>query len=183
LLRLLPGARFTPVRGNIDTRLRKLDSGEFDALVLAVAGLRRLGRLERISAALPPDICVPAPGQGIIAVEARADDVKVRDLLGPVNDAVTAAALTAERAVVTRLGGGCQMPIGAYACVEDRHLRLTAIVAAADGRRAVSARATGAVADAEGVGARAAEQLLAGGASEILAEVERLRAAVEGHEP
>jgi hydroxymethylbilane synthase len=183
LTRLFPGARFVPIRGNLDTRLRKLDAGEFDALVLAAAGLIRLGHQRRISAALPPDTCVPAPGQGIIAVEIRSDDEATRDIVKTIDDPVAAAALTAERAVVTRLGGGCQMPIGAYAIASENGLVLTAIVVSVDGARTVRTDTRGLLAEAELVGARAAEQLLARGAADLLADVDRARAAVEGLQP
>src|SRR5688500_2974538 len=125
LTRAFPGARFLPIRGNLGTRLRKLDSGEVDALVLAAAGLRRLERAARISATIPIDMCVPAPGQGIIAVEIRSGDRQVGPLVARIEDPAAAAALRAERAVVTRLGGGCQMPIGAYAAVSNGTLTLT----------------------------------------------------------
>lgn len=183
LSRLLPNARFTPVRGNLDTRLRKLDTGEFDALVLAAAGLKRLGQDARISAALPPQACVPAPGQGIIAVEIRSNDGRMRALVEQIDDRVSAAALAAERAVVTRLGGGCQMPIGAYAAASAGGLSLSAIVVSLDGERAARAEAGGPLSEAESIGTRAAERLLAEGAAEILADVERSRAAVEGLQP
>ena len=183
LSRLFPNARFVPIRGNLDTRLRKLDAGEFDALVLASAGLKRLGHASRISAALPPGACVPAPGQGIIAVEIRSSDARVRALVEQIDDRVSAAALAAERTVVTRLGGGCQMPIGAYAAASADGLSLRAIVVSLDGERAVRAEASGALEEAEGIGARAAERLLADGAAAILAEVDRARAAVEGLQP
>jgi hydroxymethylbilane synthase len=183
LARLFPGARFEPIRGNLDTRLRKLDAGGFDALVLAAAGLMRLGHGGRISALLPPEACVPAPGQGIIAVEIRSGDEPVRRVVEPISEPAATAALTAERTVVTRLGGGCQMPIGAYAAAAGDELTLVAIVLSLDGARATRAHATGLMADAERVGARAAERLLAEGAAEILAEVEQARAAVEGLQP
>ena len=183
LSRLFPAARFEPVRGNLETRLRKLDAGEFDALVLAAAGLRRLGHASRISAALPPDACIPAPGQGIIAVEIRSGDARVRALVERINDRMAAAALTAERAVVTSLGGGCQMPIGAYAAVAAGRIALHAVVLSLDGQRAARAEEAGPIADAEHVGTSAATRLLAGGAGEILAGVERARAAVEGLQP
>lgn len=183
LARLVPGARFEPIRGNLDTRLRKLDAGGFDALVLAAAGLNRLARADRISALLPPDACVPAPGQGIIAVEIRSDDEHVRRAVEPIGDRAAGAALTAERAVVTRLGGGCQMPIGAYAAGAGGELSLTAIVLSLDGARAVRAHVSGPAVDAERLGLRAAERLLAEGAGEILAEVAQARAAVEGLQP
>jgi hydroxymethylbilane synthase len=183
LARLFPGARFEPIRGNLDTRLRKLDAGGFDALVLAAAGLMRLGHGGRISALLPPEACVPAPGQGIIAVEIRSGDEPVRRVVEPIGEPAATAALTAERTVVTRLGGGCQMPIGAYAAAAGDELTLVAIVLSLDGARATRAHATGLMADAERVGLRAAERLLAEGAGEILAEVEQARAAVEGLQP
>jgi hydroxymethylbilane synthase len=183
LTRLFPGARFAPIRGNLDTRLRKLDGGEFDALVLAAAGLIRLGHERRISATLPPGACVPAPGQGIIAVEVREDDGKTTSVVRKINDAAAAAALTAERAVVTRLGGGCQMPIGAFAVEAAGTLALTAIVISVDGSRTARAEAHGPLADAALIGARAADDLLARGAADILAQVEQTRAAVEGLQP
>jgi hydroxymethylbilane synthase len=183
LTRLAPRARFMPIRGNLDTRLRKLDAGEYDALVLAAAGLNRLERAARISAMLPPDVCVPAPGQGIIAVEIRVGDSSVRDVVAHINDPVAAAALAAERAVVVRLGGGCQMPIGAYAAIGGGSLAVTAIVVSVDGARAVRADAQGRTEDAEKIGAQAAELLLARGAAGILADVERARVTVEGLQP
>jgi hydroxymethylbilane synthase len=183
LARLLPGARFMPIRGNLDTRLRKLDSGEFDAIVLASAGLRRLEREDRISAALPVASCVPAPGQGIIAVEIRSDNKALREQLAGIDDRAAAVALTAERAVVRRLGGGCQMPIGAYAAVGEATLDITAVVISLDGARAVRAEASGVPANALALGAEVAERLLAQGASEILADVQRAQAAVEGLQP
>lgn len=183
LSRLFPNARFEPIRGNLDTRLRKLDAGDVDALVLAAAGLRRLGHADRVSAALPPEACVPAPGQGIIAIEVRSSDTAVRELVDWIDDAASSAALAAERAVVTRLGGGCQMPIGAYAAAAADRLSLSAIVVSLDGMRAARAEAAGPMTDAERIGAQAAERLLAHGAADILAEVESARAAVEGLQP
>src|SRR5262249_1465900 len=106
LTRLFPAARFDPIRGNLDTRLRKLDEGQYDAIVLAAAGLRRLGSAHRISMALPATACVPAPGQGIVAVEIRSDDARLREIVSRMNDRTAAAALDAERAVVQALGGG-----------------------------------------------------------------------------
>ncbi len=174
LTRLFPGARFQPIRGNLDTRLRKLDSGDYDALVLAAAGLRRLNHAPRISAALPAETCVPAPGQGIIAIEIRDDDVRAREHVVTIHDALTGVALTAERAVVTRLGGGCQMPIGAYAQIDGETLHLAAIVSALDGTREVRASVAGSVHEPEVVGVRVADALLARGADTILAEAQRV---------
>ena len=183
LRRMLPGATFEPVRGNLGTRLRKLDEGQFDALVLAAAGLRRLGQESRISALLPVAACVPAPGQGIIAVEIRSDDAGTRELVAKADDALTGAALVAERTVVERLGGGCQMPIGAYAATAGDVMTLTAIVLSIDGNRAVTTAQSGPLTDAAALGMRAAQELLAGGAGEILAEVDKVRAGVEGLQP
>ena len=183
LLHVLPRARFSAIRGNLDTRLRKLDTGDFDAIVLAAAGLRRLGHESRISVALPPNVCIPAPGQGIIAVETRSDNVQVRTMVERLNDRAAAAALTAERMVVRHLGGGCQMPIGAYAVVSNNQLSLATIVVSTDGERVVRAEGTGSIADAEMIGSRTAIRLLAQGAAEILAEGESARAAVEGLQP
>ena len=115
LAAVLPHARFTPIRGNVDTRLRKLDAGDYEALVLAAAGLRRLGLASRISAAIPVDVCIPAPGQGIVAIEIRDDDRETRDTVSPITDREAAMSLAAERAVVAALGGGCQLPLGAIA--------------------------------------------------------------------
>jgi len=183
LSRVFPNAQFQPIRGNLDTRLRKLDSGEFDAIVLAAAGLRRLEHGNRISASLPVSACVPAPGQGIIAIEMRSNDQRVRELLARIDDSPAARALTAERAVVRRLGGGCQMPIGAFADVTDDTVTLTGIVISVDGARAARATATGSAANAEAIGVNVAEQLLERGADEILADVQRAQAAVEGIQP
>ena len=184
LTRLFPGAHFLPVRGNLGTRLAKVDARhDYDALVLAAAGLARLKHEGRISALLPVDACVPAPGQGIIAVEVREGDERVLAPLATVTDAPATAALTAERAVVTHLGGGCQMPIGAYAAIENKSLTMTAIVISVDGAQAVRAEALGRTADAHAIGIEAAEQLLARGAGEILADVQRAHGAVEGLQP
>ncbi len=183
LLRLLPAGRFLPIRGNLDTRLRKVDAGEFDAIVLAAAGLRRLERADRISAYLPSTACVPAPGQGIIAIEIREGDLRTRALVAPIDDRDAAAALTAERAVVRRLGGGCQMPIGAYAKVSAGDMTITGVVVSPDGSRAVKADAAGSTTDAAALGAMVAERLLAQGAAEILEDVQRTQGAVEGIQP
>lgn len=184
LTRLFPGATFPPVRGNLDTRLRKVDArGDYDALVLAAAGLKRLDHGARISAPLPVDACVPAPGQGIIAVETRMRDTRVLDAVGTINDAKTAAALTAERAVVSRLGGGCQMPIGAYAQIDGDNLTMMAVVVSLDGAQAARAELRGAVSDAEALGREVAERLLTRGAGEILGDVQRAHGSVEGLQP
>ena len=172
LLNLFPKARFTNVRGNVDTRLRKLDAGEQDALVLAAAGLRRLGFAARISLTLPADVCVPAPGQGIVAIETREGDTATRDVVLRISDADAAAALDAERAVVEALGGGCQTPIGALATMVDRSsLELIGVVASLDGSRVIRATGRASLADASELGLRVGQELMAKGANEILAQV------------
>ncbi len=172
LRRVYPDATFGLIRGDLDTRLRKLDEGQYDALVLAAAGLKRLGAGGRISARLPLDSCVPAPGQGAIAVQIRAKDEAVRARVLAINDVDTAAALHAERACVAALGGGCQMPIGALAQVINADtLDLRAIVIAPDGSQLVRAQTSGPLSDPESTGRRAAEALLAQGAREILAKL------------
>jgi hydroxymethylbilane synthase len=174
LTRLMPGARFTPIRGNLDTRLRKLDEGAHDALVLAAAGLRRLGFASRITMTMPIDACVPAPGQGIVAIEIREGDRETAGAIARIDDAMAGAALIAERSLVEALGGGCQTPIGALATpVDGNTLDLVAVVVALDGSRAVRAHARGTRADAESLGSRVGEHLLAQGAGDILAEAQR----------
>ena len=168
---LLPKALFVPVRGNVDTRLRKLDEGQYDVLVLASAGLRRLGFGDRISAAIAPEDCVPAPGQGVVAVEIRRDNERCRDAVRRIHDEAAAAALAAERAVVETLGGGCQLPLGAFARARGQDLDLLALVCSSDGARVLRAREAGSVADPRGLGQHVARQLAAGGAAALLDEV------------
>lgn len=175
-------ATFLPVRGNLDTRLRKLDSGDYDALVLAAAGLRRLERGARISALLPVDLCVPAPGQGIIAIEIRQGDARAAALIKPIDDRSASLALRAERAVVDRLGGGCQMPIGAFARITTGDtLSITSIVVSTDGSRSVRATIDGSVHAPEQLGRQAADTLLADGAESILADARRAMSPTESH--
>lgn len=169
LRRVLPQARFEPIRGNLDTRLRKLEGGDYDVIVLAAAGMRRLNLAERISAVIPTDICVPAPGQGAIAIEIRADDARARAAVAAIDDADTAVALRAERSFVLALGGGCQMPIGGLCRLTDGVLDLMGIVASLDGARFVRHRKLGARHAAADLGRDLAEQLLRDGAAEILA--------------
>ena len=169
LTRLLPHATFSPIRGNLETRLRKLDAGDHDALVLASAGLLRLGSGARISLALPIDVCVPAPGQGIIAIETRAGNERAHAAVSRISDPDAEAAFTAERALVEALGGGCQTPIGALASpTGNSELTLVASVVSLDGRRIVGASGKGPRSDARGLGVRVAEQLIAQGAEAIL---------------
>jgi len=171
LIARFPRARFLPIRGNLDTRLRKVDSGDFDVIVLAAAGLRRLGLASRISATVPADICLPAPGQGIIAIETRVGDRPVLDVVRQLDDPASAAALAAERALVRRLGGGCQMPIGAYATLSGADLSVSGVVVSLDGARTVRASGQGPASRAALVGDEVGAQLLAAGAASILADV------------
>ncbi|MGH9143316.1 MAG: hydroxymethylbilane synthase [Vicinamibacterales bacterium] len=177
LRRLLPEARFTGIRGNLDTRLRKLDEGAHDALVLAAAGLSRLGFGSRISLSLASDICVPAPGQGIVAIEVRDDDAGVREAVARFNDSSAGDALIAERALVAALGGGCQTPVGALASVADNdQLDIVAVVVSLDGGRLIRGRARAARSEAAALGTRVGAQLIADGAGDILAEAQRTAA-------
>jgi hydroxymethylbilane synthase len=175
LHRLLPGATFEPIRGNVDTRLRKLDEGRYDAIVLACAGLERVGFADRISLALPVTACVPAPGQGAVGVERRTDaPAALAACIDALDDAVTRAEVQAERLVVEILEGGCQAPIGALArAAADGTLELHASVTSLDGDelRAVAFGSTG---DPLALGRKVGAQLLADGAADLLA-----RSAVE----
>jgi hydroxymethylbilane synthase len=170
---LFPRACFEPVRGNVDTRLRKLDEGGYDALVLAAAGLRRLGFGARITTVLPVEHCVPAPGQGIIAIETRAGDRTTERLLEPLNDARAATSLRAERALVAALGGGCQLPLGGLALHDGSALEMHAVVATPDGRRMLKRRGRAPAADPESLGRQIAEELARDGAGEILDAVRK----------
>jgi hydroxymethylbilane synthase len=165
---LIPSATFAPIRGNVDTRLAKLDAGGFDALVLACAGLRRLGFADRISAPIPVDQCVPAPGQGIVAIEIRQDDKAARGAVGPLRDESAGRALAAERALVAALGGGCQLPLGAFACEQDRKLVMDAIVTSLDGTRSARRSMSGRTSEPDELGRRLAAALEAEGAGELL---------------
>jgi hydroxymethylbilane synthase len=165
---LLGRATFAPIRGNVDTRLAKLDAGEFDALVLACAGLRRLGFGDRISAQIPVEQCVPAPGQGIVATEIRTDDERVRAALREIHDEAAGRALAAERAIVVALGGGCQLPLGAIASERDGTLDMLAMVASLDGTHSVRRSMSGPTSDPADLGRRLAAALAAEGARELL---------------
>jgi hydroxymethylbilane synthase len=168
LRRIFPDARFEPIRGNVDTRLRKLDAGEVDMLVLACAGLRRLGLAERISAPLDVSDCVPAPGQGIIAIEVRVDDKRTHGLVATLNVPEARTVLAAEQAVVAELGGGCQLPLGAFAELRGSNLMIQAVAASLDGTRTVHGEASGNSAAAVETGTRLAQDLASRGAMELL---------------
>ena len=157
------------LRGNVNSRLAKLDSGEFDAILLAAAGLNRLGLSERMTLALAPEISLPAIGQGAIGVECRLDDARTRELLAPLNDPATNLRVSAERAFNARLQGGCQAPIAAYAVLEaPDYLWLRGLVGEPDGSRIIAGEIRGSVAEAVTLGIRLAERLLERGADAIL---------------
>ncbi|MGP3593491.1 hydroxymethylbilane synthase [Vagococcus sp. WN89Y] len=159
------------LRGNVGTRLSKLDNGDYDAIILAVAGLKRLGLESRIRAALPPEVSLPAVGQGAVGIECRLDDARTRALLAPLNHDDTAVRVKAERAMNTRLEGGCQVPIGSYAELINGEIWLRALVGAPDGTLMVRGERRGNPADAHALGVSLAEELLDNGARAILAEV------------
>ncbi len=170
LLAAWPALKVVDLHGNVGTRLRRLDARDFDAVVVAAAGLNRLGLQERRPEFLSPDVLTPAPGQGALALECRADDTTTCALLQSVDDPRTRLATDAERALSAHLGGGCNVPFGALAAFEDGGLRLRAVVASPDGRRIVRAT-TQASADAwRATVDSVASHLLEGGADEILKE-------------
>ncbi|PRD13038.1 hydroxymethylbilane synthase [Pantoea coffeiphila] len=159
------------LRGNVGTRLGKLDAGEYDAIILAVAGLKRLGLGDRIRQVMPAEESLPAVGQGAVGIECRLDDAETISLLAALNDADTACRVRAERAMNTRLEGGCQVPIGSYAVLEGDQLWLRGLVGSPDGSRMICGERRGPRGDAEKMGISLAEELLDNGAREILAEV------------
>lgn len=163
-----PDLRLEDVRGNVDTRLRKLDAGEYDALVLAEAGLKRLGLVDRIVQVLPAERMLPAVGQGALGLETRADDELTRRLIAPLDDADSHAAVLAERALLAGLRGGCLAPVGARGQIVDGLLTLTAVVLSHDGRQRLAAEGSGPRDTAAAVGAEVARQLLDQGARELI---------------
>ncbi|MDF2714166.1 MAG: hemC [Paenibacillus sp.] len=174
LLAYRPDLKVESIRGNIDSRLRKLETEGFAAIVLAAAGLHRMGWKDRITEYLPPDVCIPSVAQGVLGIECRADDTFMLDLLGTFEHADTALAIRAERQFLGRLNGGCQIPIGAYAIVRDDRsegpvLEMTAIVGSPDGKRLIKEWGRGS--DPEKLGDLLADKMLAQGADRILAEL------------
>jgi hydroxymethylbilane synthase len=156
------------IRGNLDTRLRKLDEGGFDAIVLAAAGLRRLGWSDRIAELLPEDVICPAAGQGALAVETRDDGGRAAELVRRLDDATSRAAITAERALLRSLGGGCQVPIGAYARLDGDSLLLRAVIASPDGLNIIRGERRASGTDAERAGEDLGRELLDRGGRRIL---------------
>ena len=176
LRHLRPDLDLRDLRGNVDTRLRKVESGEYEAVMVAKAGLDRLGLSQRISEVLSPEVCMPAVGQGAIAVECRLKDTEAGDLLAPLDDAETRTAIIAERALLSVLQGGCQVPMGAWARIERSELLLDACVCSVDGAQYVKQHATAAPDQAAQLGEHMARLLIEAGAQSILEEVSRQRA-------
>jgi hydroxymethylbilane synthase len=172
LLAARPDLIIESLRGNVDTRLARLDAGELDAIVLACAGLVRLGLAARISDRLDFAVSLPAVGQGVIGIECRADDERTRALVAALDHPATRAAVTAERAFAARLGGSCQSPIAGFARIEGERLLLEGLVAEPDGSRIIRASLAGPAAEAARIGERLAERVLEAGAGALL---ERLR--------
>jgi hydroxymethylbilane synthase len=167
---LCPSVVVRDLRGNVDTRLRKLDEGQYDALVLASAGLRRLGLSDRISFAIPPNEMLPAVCQGAIAVETQADNEAAIRAVAKLQHDETSVACLAERSLLRSLGGGCQLPIAAHAFVQDNRLHVEALVASPDGRRVVRGTISGPLENANALGATLADRLREDGANAILQE-------------
>ena len=166
-----PDLDVLPLRGNVNTRLRKLDEGQFDAIILAMAGLQRLGFHDRIRNAMTPEQSLPAIGQGALGIETRIDDEEMNALIAPLHDRLTAITVTAERALNRRLAGGCQVPIAGYAMLEGDEVWLRGLVGRPDGTQTLYAEKRGPVADADAIGVAVAEMLLAQGADKILSDV------------
>ncbi|MCP5279107.1 MAG: hydroxymethylbilane synthase [Thiobacillus sp.] len=159
------------LRGNVNTRLRKLDEGQYDAIILAAAGLKRLGFQDRIRAEIPPEESLPAVGQGALGIEIRSGRPDIAALLAPLNDPETAACVRAERAMSRRLQGGCQAPIGGFAQIRDGRIHLRSFVADLEGIRFYRSETSGAMDDPEAVGLAAAQDLISQGADTLLAEI------------
>ncbi len=168
---LRPDLEVISLRGNVGTRLRKLDEGQYDAIILAAAGLMRLELTERIAGKISTDTCLPAIGQGAVGIECRADDPRVNELIGVLNDESTHIRVAAERALNHRLEGGCQVPIGGFAEIDGNKLRLRALVGSPDGSEMIRGEVNGSIDEAEKIGIELADDLLSRGADRILKEV------------
>ena len=171
LLAARPDLTIRDLRGNVDTRLRKLDEDLYDAIILAAAGLERLGHGDRIKAVIPSSVCLPAVGQGALAIECRTNDAEVRQMLDFLNDAPTVYATNAERAFLGLLEGGCQVPIGVHADVEGDKIKIEAIIAALDGSTVLRDTVEGPASDAVALGQALGRKMLANGGQEILAAI------------
>ena len=172
MMALLPPLKIESLRGNLQTRLRKLDEGQYAAIILAAAGLKRLGLENRIAGLIAPEQSIPAVGQGALGIEICAGRDDLLALLAPLGHADTSACVTAERAMSRALAGSCQIPLGAFARIENGALQMTGFVASVDGSRMVRAEIRGAPRDADSLGRKLAQQLVAQGADKILAELE-----------
>lgn len=166
-----PHLEIAPLRGNLDTRLRKLDEGQFDAIILAAAGLIRLGLKERIRAVLPPELSLPAPGQGALGIEILESRADAAAWIAPLHDPVTAHCVRAERAFSRALGGSCQVPLGGHALLDQGVLWLRGFVASPDGRQMICGELRGAPGDDEAIGRELAAQLRVRGAEALLASL------------
>jgi len=175
VLHVRPDLDVRDLRGNVDTRLRKVESGEYDAILLAKAGLDRLGWSNRISEVLSPEVCMPAVGQGALGVQGRLKDHDLADALAPLDDFETRQCIVAERALLAALEGGCQVPLGAWARFERGELAIDSVVCSPDGAQHVRQRLTGPPDQARELGQRVAQMLIGSGAREILEEVYRQR--------
>ena len=171
LLAARPDLTIRDLRGNVDTRLRKLDEGLYDAVILAAAGLERLGHGDRIKDVIPSSVCLPAVGQGALAIECRTNDAEVRQMLDFLNDMPTVHATNAERAFLGLLEGGCQVPIGVHADVEGNQIKIEAIIAALDGSTVLRDTIEGTATDAVALGQELGKKMLANGGQEILAAI------------
>lgn len=175
LLHSRPDLQIVDLRGNINTRLAKLDAGGYDAIVLAAAGLKRLGFSDRIREFLPTNLCLPAVGQGIMAIEARQDNQEILKLVHFLHDDKSAQSALAERAFLNRVEGGCQVPVGVHATVQGRMITVEAIIASLDGKRLFHAKESADVSTAKELGIKVAEKLLDAGGLAILQEIGLLR--------
>lgn len=171
LLAVRPDLKIVDLRGNVDTRLRKLDEGQMDAIILAAAGLERLGHKDRIKEVIPTDICLPAVGQGALAIECRSDNKEVRQMLDFLNNLPTKQATDAERAFLGLIEGGCQVPIGVHAEVENDTIKINAIIASLDGKTVLRDTISGKAQEAEVLGKQLGNKMLAEGGRQILASI------------
>ena len=168
---LRPDLKIIDLRGNVNTRLKKLDDGEYDAIILAAAGLKRLEFEDRITQFIDTDVCLPAIGQGAVGIECRSDDARVHNLIAPLNDNKTQIRVTAERAMNERLQGGCQVPIAGYAEIEKGLIMLRGLVGQVDGKKIIRGDIAGPIDSAAELGVVLAEDLLSRGADKILNEL------------
>lgn len=171
LLAARPDLQIVDLRGNVDTRLRKLDEGQMDAIILAAAGLERLGYKDRIKEVIPPSVCLPAVGQGALAIECRSNDPEVREMLDFLNHLPTRIATSAERAFLGLVEGGCQVPIGVHADVVNDEIKIEAIIASLDGQTLLRQTTSGKAEDAEDLAKALGNDMLAHGGQEILATI------------